>query len=183
MLGVSSHYLARFQQPYSFEAESEPTIEIVDTPIVLDIVAKPAVRNQLGRTDNSGESSSTGTKISDTTSASITSEDSAKFSTAQWTQGYGPPAGHVRDIFAAPKGTLYTVASTGMYRLAVGATQWTRINTSVPMSKSLMPMVENQGVLYIVSVDEIFASTDDGETWNAFCSRPKGGPCWAYRHE
>ena len=183
MLGVSSHYLARFQQPYSFEAESEPTIEIVDTPIVLDIVAKPAVRNQLGRTDSSGESSSTGTKISDTTSASITSEDSAKFSTAQWTQGYGPPAGHVRDIFAAPKGTLYTVASTGMYRLAVGATQWTRINTSVPMSKSLMPMVENQGVLYIVSVDEIFASTDDGETWNAFCSRPKGSPCWAYRHE
>ena len=40
MLGVSSQYLARFQKPYSFEAESEPTIEIVDTPIILDIVAK-----------------------------------------------------------------------------------------------------------------------------------------------
>ena len=39
-----------------------------------------------------------------------------------------------------------------------------------------MPMVENRGVLYIVSVDEIFASTDNGETWNAFCPRPKGDP-------
>ena len=35
MLGVSNQYLARFQKPYSFEAESEPTIEIVDAPIVL----------------------------------------------------------------------------------------------------------------------------------------------------
>ena len=170
MFGVSSQYLARFQKPYSFEAESEPTIEIVDTPIILDIVSKPAVRSQFGRTDNPGESSSAGTKISDTTSASVTSEDSAKFSTAQWTQGYGPPAGHVRDIFAAPNGTLYTVAKTGMYRLPAGATEWTRISTSVPMSASLMPMVENQGVLYIVSVDEIFVSTDDGKTWNSFCS-------------
>ena len=176
MLGVSSQYLARFQKPYSFEAKSEPTIEIVDTPIVLDIVAKPAVRSQFGRTDNPGESSSAGTKTSDTTAASVTSEDSAKFSTAQWTQGYGPPAGHVRDIFAAPDSTLYTVANTGMYRLPTGATAWTRINTSVPMSESLMPMVENRGVLYIVSVDEIYASTDDGETWNAFCSRPNGYP-------
>ena len=170
MFGVSSQYLARFQKPYSFEAESEPTIEIVDTPIILDIVSKPAVRSQFGRTDNPGESSSAGTKISDTTSASVTSEDSAKFSTAQWMQGYGPPAGHVRDIFAAPNGTLYTVAKTGMYRLSAGATEWTRISTSVPMSASLMPMVENQGVLYIVSVDEIFVSTDDGKTWNSFCS-------------
>lgn len=39
-----------------------------------------------------------------------------------------------------------------------------------------MPMVENRGVLYIVSVDEIFASTDNGQTWKAFCFRPKGKP-------
>ena len=44
------------------------------------------------------------------------------------------------------------------------------------MSASLMPMVEHRGILYIVSVDEIFASTDNGQTWNAFCSRPEGKP-------
>ena len=37
LLGASNQYLARFQQPYSFEAESEFIIEIVDAPIVLDI--------------------------------------------------------------------------------------------------------------------------------------------------
>ena len=39
MLSVSNQYLARFQKPYSFEAVSEPTIEIIEAPIVLDIDA------------------------------------------------------------------------------------------------------------------------------------------------
>lgn len=51
LLGLSNQYLIRFQKPYSFEAQSEPTIEIVDVPVVLDIEAKPAVRNQTGRAD------------------------------------------------------------------------------------------------------------------------------------
>ena len=46
-----------FQKPYSFEAQSEPTIEIVDTAIVLDIASKPAVRHQLGRATLTRESS------------------------------------------------------------------------------------------------------------------------------
>ena len=37
LLGVSNQYLTRFQRPYSFEAQSEPTVEIVDAPIPLDI--------------------------------------------------------------------------------------------------------------------------------------------------
>ena len=35
-------------------------------------------------------------------------------------------------------------------------------------------MTEHDGVLYLVSNDEVFASTDDGETWNVFCDRPEG---------
>ena len=49
LIGFSNQHLARFQRPYSFEAESEPTIEIVDVPIVLETDAKPALRNQIGR--------------------------------------------------------------------------------------------------------------------------------------
>ena len=48
-LGVGNQYLAHYQRPYSFEAQSEPTIEIVDAPIVLDINVKLALRNQIGR--------------------------------------------------------------------------------------------------------------------------------------
>ena len=56
MLGTTNRYLIRFQKPYSFEAESEPTIEIINAPIVLDIVSKPAVRNQQGQAMPADES-------------------------------------------------------------------------------------------------------------------------------
>ena len=79
MLGVSNQYLARFQKPYSFEAESEPTIEIIDAFIVLDIAAKPSVRNQGGQADTAQESRGVGIQVSDTTSASLTSGDTVTF--------------------------------------------------------------------------------------------------------
>jgi RNA polymerase sigma factor (sigma-70 family) len=49
LIGLSNQHLTRFQRPYSFEAKSEPTIEIVDVSIVLETDAKPALRNQSGR--------------------------------------------------------------------------------------------------------------------------------------
>ena len=173
LLGAVNQYLARFQKPYSFEAQSEPTIEIIDTPIILDTPAKPTVRNQMGRAA-AGKSSSTGTQVSTTTTASVTLEDSAKFSTSRWTQGSAPPGGQVRDIFATSEGTVYAVAPTGIHRLGTDATAWTRINTDIPIGKSLMPMAEHGGTLYIVSADEIFASSDSGETWHTIGPRPKG---------
>ena len=173
LLGASNQYLARFQKPYSFEAQSEPTIEIIDTPIILDIAVKPAVRNRVGQAA-AGKSSGTGTQISTTTTTSATLEDSTKFSTSQWTQGSAPPGGQARDIFATSEGTVYTVAPTGIYRLRTDATAWTRINTDIPIGPSLMPMAEHGGILYIVSTDEIFTSDDSGETWRTIGPRPKG---------
>ena len=49
-LGTGNRYLDHFQKPYSFEAQAEPTIEIVDARIVLDIDTKPALRNPMERT-------------------------------------------------------------------------------------------------------------------------------------
>ncbi|MCY3552726.1 MAG: hypothetical protein OXH39_19895, partial [Candidatus Poribacteria bacterium] len=174
LLGASNQYLARFQKPYSFEAQSEPTIEIIDTPIILDIAVKPAVRNRVGQAATVGKSSGTGTQISITTTTSATLEDSAKFSTSQWTQGSAPPGGQGRDIFATSEGMVYTVAPTGIYKLGTDTTAWTRINTDIPIGPSLMPMAERDGILYIVSTDEIFTSDDSGETWNTIGPRPKG---------
>ena len=173
LLGVTNAYLARFQKPYSFEAQSEPTIEIIDTPLILDITVKPAVRNQVGRAAM-GKSSGTGTQVSTTTTTSATLEDSAKFSTSPWTQGSAPPGGRVRDIFATSEGTVYAVAPTGIYKLGTDGTAWTRINTDIPIGPSLMPMAEHSGILYIVSTDEIFRSDDKGETWRTMGPRPKG---------
>ncbi len=55
-LGVSHEYLTRFQQPYNFDATSEMTVELIDTPIVLNLASKPDVRTQIGKSTipNSG---------------------------------------------------------------------------------------------------------------------------------
>ncbi len=176
MLGVGNQYLARFQRPYSFEARSEPTIEIVEAPIVIDIISKPAVRSRFGRSAVPSKKVGAGTQISQATLRSNAQEDRRKFSTAQWTPSNAPPGGYVNDIFAASEGSVFTVSPTGMYRLAPDANAWTRINVSVPIGESVMPMVEDRGVLYVVSTNEIFASMDNGQTWDVFCTRPKGDP-------
>ena len=174
MLSGSEQYLARFQKPYSFQAQSEPTVEIIDAPITLDVAVKPTVRNQNQRAATPGKSSGNSAQIADATSASVTSKDPAKFSTALWTQGNTPPGGHVHNIFAGPEGTVYAVSPTGMYRSTVNATVWTRINANIPIAKSRMPMAAHEGSLYIAAADEIFTSNDRGETWNSMGTRPKG---------
>ena len=66
MLGVSNQYLARFQQPYSFDATSEMTVELIEAPIVVDILSKPDVRNQLGNIDGTNKRNGTDMKLNNT---------------------------------------------------------------------------------------------------------------------
>ncbi len=168
LLGVSNQYIASFQKPYSFDAQSEPTIEIVETPIVRDIASKPAVRNRIGRAAIPGRNNSAGLQVSETTLSSDPSGDSNKFSDSQWTQMNGLQGGADINLFATSRGDLYAVASTGIYRLATDGTAWTLINTSIPMW-SFLPITEHRGTLYLASY-KLFTSTDDGETWGAFGS-------------
>ena len=174
LLGMSNQYITRFQKPYSFEAQSEPTIEIVDASIVRNVDSKPAVRSKVGRAAIPSESRGIGQQITKTVLASNTQKDSAKFDDSQWTRTDGPHGGNVFDILVASGRTLYAAAPTGIYRLAPDTTAWTFINTSVPIGHFRMPMAEFGDTLYIVSTDKIFASTNNGETWKVFCSRPKG---------
>ena len=49
ILGIGNQqHLTRFQQPYSFDATSEMTIELIEAPIMLNVLAKSDVRTQLG---------------------------------------------------------------------------------------------------------------------------------------
>ena len=75
LLGVSHQYLARFQRPYSFEAQSDPTIEIIEAVVVLETDAKPDVRNQIGRAAAPGKSSSAGSQVSEEVVVPTASED------------------------------------------------------------------------------------------------------------
>ena len=174
LVGASDRYLTRFQKPYNFEAASEPTIEIVDAPIVLDIDVKPDVRNQVGRIVSPNKNGNAGLQASEKVSTANAQAGFSKFSISQWAQTDGPPAGYIHNLFATPDGTVYAVASSGLYRVTEDATAWTPINRSLPIAPSRMPMAAHDGNLYIVSTDEIFTSADKGEQWKTLGPRPKG---------
>lgn len=54
MLGIGNQQHAlRFQKPYNLDAASEMTIELIETPIVLNVASKPDMRTQIGSTNTS----------------------------------------------------------------------------------------------------------------------------------
>ena len=58
MLGIGNQQSAiRFQQPYSLEAASEMTVELIDAPFLLKRAVKPDVRTQIGSTNTPSRSS------------------------------------------------------------------------------------------------------------------------------
>ena len=174
LFAASNQYLLRFQKPYSFEAESERTVEIIDAPIVLDSDAKPAVRNQAGRDAATDRNGGDGVQVSESVLASNTQNELIRTSASRWTQTSAPKGGSVSDVFATSKGVLFAFSPAGIYRLAADATVWVPVTVDVPPETLWVPMTEHDGVLYLASKDAVFASTDDGETWNALCTRPAG---------
>ena len=48
MIGIGNQYLSRFQKPYSFDATSEMTVELIEAPVVLNVESKPDIRRQFG---------------------------------------------------------------------------------------------------------------------------------------
>ena len=174
LLGLSNQYLVRFQQPYSFEAESEPTIEIIDAPVVFESEAKPAVRNQAGRAAATDRTGSNGVQVSESVLAANAENALVSLSESRWLPTSGPGSGAVFDVFATSEGTVYAFSEAGAYRLASNATAWVPVAVDVASGVSRVPMAEHDGVLYLVSDNTIFASTNAGETWNAFCARPEG---------
>ena len=164
LLGVGSRYVPRFQQPYSFEARSEPTIEIVDAPVVLDIASKPAVRNRVGHAATPDRNSATGSQVSETVLASDTQGDTTEFSASNWAQMNGLQGGAAIKLFTTAEGGIYAVAATGIYRLANDGTTWTLIDRSFPTIGDFV-MAQHRDTFYIAT-DRLYTSTDSGETWN-----------------
>ncbi len=174
LLGAMHQYIAHFQKPYNFEALSEPTIEIVESPIHIDIVSKPTVRNKIGRGVINNRNEGVGAMASDDVLPANAQENSLNTSTVRWTQANGPQGFPRFNIFPTSDNSIHAVSSTGVYRLTQDGTTWININSNVPINLFQSPITEHRGVTYSINTDEIFASSDGGETWNRFCSRPNG---------
>ena len=181
IIGVGSQYLARFQKPYNLNARSETTVEIIDVPIVLDTQAKPNLRNQAGRFDTTGKSKGAGPQVSEPVvlAAAQIEQETPSSTKQQWTQANGPEGGPVSGLLLSSTGDIYTASPSGIYRLAPNTSVWTLVSPlplEVPTAHNWKPMAERNGTLYLVSTEEVWASTDSGENWQSLGMRPKGTP-------
>ena len=104
--GVGSQYLARFQRPYNINAPSETTVEIIDASLVLDIQAKPDLRNQAGRFDTTGKSKSPGPQVSESLmlAAAQVEKETRPTTQQQWVQASGPEEASVLGLHGSAAG-------------------------------------------------------------------------------
>ena len=110
LIGVGTQLLTGFQQPYSLDAQSESTIEIVDAPIVLDIQSKPDLQNRVGNDTIPGKNSNNSLK-----KGTKTVENNLAQDTTQWNLPENAKArlgkADVNDIQYSPDGKFLAVAS------------------------------------------------------------------------
>ena len=110
LMGASHQYIARSQQPYSLEAKSETTIEMVDAPIVLDIQSKPELQNRIGSDTTPGKNRNNGLSKGTKAVKNNLTQDAM-----QWNLPEDAKArlgkGNINEIQYSPDGRLLVVAS------------------------------------------------------------------------
>ena len=116
MLGIGNQYMSRFQEPYSFDAPSEMTVELIEAPVVLNLEAKPDIRTQLGsvRTPSEGKVSNQQPNDVSASVAEVASDETIK-NYAHWKLPKAAKArfgkGGITTIQFSPDGTLLAVGS------------------------------------------------------------------------
>ena len=75
------------------------------------------------------------------------------------------------------EGSLYAVMGyENIYKLPARENEWQLVNTDFlrQETEGAIPIAEHDGTLYIIPSGTLFASTDDGKTWNAIGPCPNG---------
>ena len=174
LLGAMNQYIIHFQQPYNFEALSEPTIEIVESPITVDVVTNTVERKRLVGNISSNNSNGRSSQISETVIDSNNQNNSLKLSTADWTDIGKPSGTPIYNIFATSEDDLYASAGTGIYKLVKSTNTWSNVTADIPIQSRLTPIAHYKGAIYAINGSKIHTSTDKGKTWEVMCSIPQG---------
>ena len=184
MLGVGSQYLSRFQKPYSFDAASEMTVELIEAPIVLNLESKPDVRTQLGNVNTPSKNNTSHQQpnkeksVVHETLGGFQHSDDLMEDIVKWTQ-IGEPGilGEVGTLSMTSENMLYTViGDESIYRLPIDEAAWQLVNGTFLYQDTGgdIPIAEWDDTLYIIPSNELFASTDGGLTWEFVGPCPKG---------
>ena len=116
MLGVGTQYLSRFQKPYSFDAASEMTVELIEAPVVLNLESKPDVRTQLGNVSTPSKSDTANQQPNDV--SALVAEAQSEETDTDYSQWHLPKEakarfgkGGINAIQFSPDGTQLAVGS------------------------------------------------------------------------
>ena len=111
LIGASHQYLTQFQLPYSIESQSESTIKIVESPVIVDIEEKQDLHNNIDRNTGRGKSINDGRQEGETSMQNDYLQDSTK-----WKLPEGAKArlgkSYVYRIKYSPDGNLLAVSGT-----------------------------------------------------------------------
>ncbi len=177
MMGMGPRALSRFQKPYSLGVAPEMKIELVDTPIVLELERKSDALTQIGRLDRIGRNGETEFQAESLLFAAAQAEDTdLPAAKPEWIQTKGPAGvgGSGAKLFLTSDQTLYAITKTELYKLTEKADMWTLVSSSDPNQVFDGVMAERDDTLYLLTSNEILASIDDGKTWDNLGRRPEG---------
>ena len=173
MLGIGSQYLARFQRPYSLDAQTDMTVEFVDAPVVLNLDTQPGVRNHTRERSDIPDRNSSTNQNPDTTqfaAAQIDETGERTNSKQQWLQINAPSAaGPVWSLSATLEGEIYAVFDyAGICKITSDGETWQLLT---PMKgggySSTAHIAKWNNTLYFTPGDELLVSTDEGKTWES----------------
>ena len=175
MLGIGSQYFARFQQPYNFDAQTGRTVELVDSALVLNLDLEQDERNQIGVVHALSENESFGLRPENVSFAASQHDGVDDFSTKQqWVPATPIKGSQVVTLHATPEGELYALGSEmHIYKLPADGKGWQYIcdvKTLPTAWGPSFPIGKWEDTLYILPDNELFASEDDGKTWDLIYS-------------
>ena len=179
LMGSGTQYLPRFQQPYSFDATSEMTVELVDASVVRAAKQRLRPRNQIGNADTPGKRNGNANRSANTLQVTADPSDQPEkpaIIKSRWIPMGGPEgtSGGRAGLFATSKRSLYAIAARGIYQLTKDENAWTLICESTPTRQFQTPMAERDDILYVLTPNNLLASNDEGKTWETVGPRPEG---------
>ena len=179
MLGIGNQHLARFQKPYSLDAQSEISVELVEAPIVQDIIAEPEVRNQIGSANAVGKSDTPRQNPDEVllAAAEVEGENSVK-TKQQWIQSEPIKGSMAYGMFSTPEGELYVLGgpNPSIFKLSTDGKEWQHLFDIISLNAAWggkSPIAKWNNTLYFIPSHELFTSKDDGKTWNLLHSWSK----------
>ena len=181
MLGIGSQYLSRFQRPYSFDATSEMTVDIIETPVVLDIKSEPDIRTQIGSSAVPSKNDGSGQRPDEVLFAAAQAEgEDISVPKQQWIQGSALGDTSAKTLLTTPEREIYVIDGYGaIYKSSNEATEWQYVNNIKSLSDNWWDgrtlMAKWNDTLYMIVSNKLFASTDDGKTWISVSNHPGGG--------